>query len=82
MPAGILAGVFTGLQQRPRSTYYSYTPEGTPAFNTEQGMEYLKNVRGHEVMWRLFFDAEVMDGFTPAFESHDGIEHVRIWKVD
>ena len=73
---------FSGDRAMPRSTYYSYTPEGTPVFDTAEGMEYLNNVRGREMMWRLFFDAEQTDCFTPAFEWHDGLEHVRIWRVE
>lgn len=73
---------FTGSQKLPGATMYSYTPEGTPLFNTKDGQEYLNNVRGNELIWRLFFDAEQTPCFTPACESHDGIEHVRIWRVE
>ena len=73
---------FTGKQELPAITMYSYTPDGTPVFNTKEGQEYLNNVRGNEAMWRLFFDAEKTSCYTPAFEYHDGVEHVRIWRVE
>ena len=73
---------FTGKQELPSTTLYSYTPDGTPAFNTKEGQDYLKNVRGNEAMWRLFFNAEKTPCYTPAFEYHDGVEHVRIWRVE
>lgn len=73
---------FTGEQDRPSATLYSYTREGTPIFNTVKGQEYLDNVRGKETMWQLFFNAVSTPCFTPAFEWHDGLEHVRVWKVE
>ena len=73
---------FTGRQAKPSSTLYTYTPSGTPLFRSEEGQEYMESVRGKEMMWRLFFNAERTDCFTPAFEWHDGLEHVRIWKVE
>ncbi len=73
---------FTGTQSLPSSTLYSYTPEGTPLFNTEGGQAYLDSVRGKEAMWQLFFAAVNTPCFTPAYEWHDGLEHVRIWRVE
>jgi hypothetical protein len=73
---------FSGKQEVPNATLYSYTPEGTPIFNTEQGQAYLSGVRGKETMWELFFNAKTTPYFTPAFEWHDGTEHVRIWRVE
>ena len=73
---------FSGKQEVPNATLYSYTPEGTPIFNTEQGQAYLSGVRGKETMWELFFNAKTTSYFTPAFEWHDGTEHVRIWRVE
>ena len=73
---------FTGKQELPSATLYSYTPDGTPLFNTVEGLAYLDKTRGNEVMWRLFFNAEQTECFTPAFEWHDGLEHVRVWRVE
>ena len=73
---------FTGTQPLPSSTLYSYTPSGTPLFNTENGEAYLNGIRGQEMMWQLFFAAAQTPCFTPAFEWHDGLEHVRIWRVE
>ena len=73
---------FSGSQPVPNATLYSYTPEGTPLFNTEEGQEYLKGIRGKETMWELFFNAKKSPYFTPAFEWHDGTEHVRVWHVE
>ena len=73
---------FTGQQPLPSSTYYSYTPEGTPLFDTREGQAYLEGVRGQEALWELFFNAKRTPCFTPAFEWHDGLEHVRIWRVE
>ena len=73
---------FTGQQPLPSSTYYSYLPEGTPLFDTQEGQDYLKNVRGQEALWELFFNAKQTPCFTPAFEWHDGLEHVRVWRVE
>lgn len=73
---------FTGQQPLPSSTYYSYTPEGTPLFDTQEGQAYLEGVRGQEALWELFFNAKRTDCFTPAYEWHDGLEHVRIWRVE
>lgn len=72
---------FTGTQNLPEATWYSYTPDGTPVFLTEQGQDYLENKRSGETMWRLFFNAEENPYFMPAYEWHDGTEHVRIWRV-
>ncbi len=72
---------FTGTQKLPEATWYSYTPDGTPVFLTEQGQDYLENKRSGETMWRLFFNAEENPYFMPAYEWHDGTEHVRIWRV-
>ena len=73
---------FTGKQAMPAATLYSYTPEGTPLFNTDKGQTYLNSVRGKETMWQLFFAAARTDCFTPAYEWHDGLEHVRVWRVE
>ncbi len=73
---------FTGKQRKPDNTIYSYTPDGTPVFHSEEGQEFLSKVRDKEMIWRLFFNAEDSSYFTPAFEWHDGIEHVRLWKVE
>ena len=73
---------FSGSQPVPNATLYSYTPEGTPLFNTEAGQAYLAGVRGKETMWELFFNAKKTPYFQPAFEWHDGMEHVRIWRVE
>lgn len=73
---------FTGKQQKPVNTIYSYTPDGRPVFQSEEGQEYLSEVRDKEMLWRLFFNAEKSRYFTPAFEWHDGVEHVRLWKVE
>lgn len=73
---------FTGEQPLPAVTLYTYTPEGTPLFRSEEGQEFMENVRGKETIWRLFFNAESTSCFTPAFEWHDGMEHVRVWKVE
>ena len=73
---------FTGTQPTPGNTMYSYTPEGTPAFSTKSGQEYLDEVRENEMLWRLFFDAEHTSCFTPAYEFYDGMEHVRVWRVE
>ncbi len=72
---------FTGTQELPDATWYSYMPDGTPVFLTEKGQEYLEEKRADEIMWRLFFNAEENPYFIPAFEWHDGVEHVRIWRV-
>ncbi len=72
---------FTGSQPLPATSLFSYTPEGTPLFRTEEGQDYLEQVRGREAIWRLFFNGEKTPCFTPAFEWHDGLEHVRIWRV-
>ena len=73
---------FTGKQRAPASTWYSRTPDGTSVFDEGEGAEYLENVRSKEAMWRLFFNAETSIRFTPAYEWHDGQEHVRIWRVE
>ena len=73
---------FTGRQPLPSSTLYSYTPEGTPLFDTVDGQAYLESVRGQEALWELFFNAKQTPCFTPAFEWHDGLEHVRVWRVE
>lgn len=73
---------FTGQQRAPASTWYSRTPDGTSIFDEGAGQEYLENVRAKETIWRLFFDAETSARFTPAYEWHDGQEHVRIWRVE
>ncbi len=73
---------FTGKQWPPASTWYSRTPDGTSVFDEGEGAEYLANVRSKEAMWRLFFNAETSVRFTPAYEWHDGQEHVRIWRVE
>ena len=73
---------FTGEQPLPSATLYDYTPDGTPLFNTEAGQAYLSSIRGKETMWELFFNAKKTPCFTPAFEWHDGLEHVRVWKVE
>ena len=73
---------FTGKQQKPANTVYSYTPDGNPVFRSEKGQEYLSEVRDKEMLWRLFFNAEKSRYFTPAFEWHDRVEHVRLWKVE
>ncbi len=72
---------FTGTQELPDATWYSYMPDGTPVFLTEKGQEYLEEKRADEIMWRLFFNAEENPYFIPAFEWHDGVEHVRVWKI-
>ena len=73
---------FTGRQPLPSSTLYSYTPDGTPLFDTQDGQAYLEGVRGQEALWQLFFNASRTPCFTPAFEWHDGLEHVRVWRVE
>ena len=73
---------FTGTQTAPVSTWYSRMPDGTSLFDSDVGQEYLENVRSRETIWRLFFNAESSDCFTPAYEWHDGQEHVRIWRVE
>ena len=73
---------FTGNQPRPDITVYSYTPEGQPIFASETGQEYLDSVRGNETIWQLFFNARKTPCFTPEFEWHDGLEHVRVWLVE
>ena len=73
---------FSGQQPLPSSTLYSYTPEGTPLFDTQEGQTYLADVRGQGALWELFFNAKQTPCFTPAFEWHDGLEHVRIWRVE
>ncbi len=73
---------FTGTQTVPVSTWYSRMPDGTSLFDSDVGQEYLENVRSRETIWRLFFNAESSDCFTPAYEWHDGQEHVRIWRVE
>ncbi len=73
---------FTGRQRAPVSTWYSRTPDGTSVFDEGRGQEYLENVRAKETIWRLFFDAETSVRFTPAYEWHDGQEHVRVWRVE
>ena len=73
---------FTGDQALPAATLYSYTPQGTPLFNTVGGQDYLNSVRGKETMWQLFFAAVQTPCFTPAYEWHDGLEHVRVWRVE
>ena len=73
---------FTGKQRAPVSTWYSRTPDGTSIFDEGTGQEFLENVRAKETIWRLFFNAETSSRFTPAYEWHDGQEHVRIWRVE
>ncbi len=73
---------FTGRQWAPVSTWYSRTPDGTSIFDEGPGQEFLENVRAKETIWRLFFNAETSSRFTPAYEWHDGQEHVRIWRVE
>ena len=73
---------FTGTQALPAATLYSYTPSGTPLFNTESGEAYLDSIRGKETLWQLFFAAVQTPCFTPVYEWHDGLEHVRIWRVE
>ena len=73
---------FTGRQPLPSSTLYSYTPDGTPLFDTQDGQAYLSGVRGQEALWELFFNAKRTPCFTPAYEWHDGLEHIRIWRVE
>lgn len=73
---------FTGTQPPPNVTVYSYTPEGIPIFSTEAGQDYLDSVRGSELFWELFFNARKTSCFTPVFEYHDGLEHVRVWLVE
>ncbi|MCR5137313.1 MAG: hypothetical protein K6C12_09475 [Oscillospiraceae bacterium] len=73
---------FTGKQSLPSATLYTYTPDGTPIFDTEAGQQYLDQLRGRETMWRLFFNAERSSRFTPVYEAHDGLEHVRVWRVE
>lgn len=72
---------FTGTQEIPESTYYAYAPDGTPLSQTEEGKDYMESTRKNELLWRLFFDAKKTPSFEPVFEWHDGLEHVRIWKV-
>ena len=72
---------FTGTQPLPDATWFSYMPDGTPLFMTDEGQQYLEETRSGETMWRLFFNAEENPFFIPEYEWHDGVEHVRIWKV-
>ena len=72
---------FTGTQPLPDATWFSYMPDGTPLFMTDEGQQYLGETRSGETMWRLFFNAEENPCFIPEYEWHDGVEHVRIWKV-
>ncbi len=73
---------FTGKQSKPNATIYSYTPEGIPIFDTQAGQKYLDTTRGNGLFWQLFFNARSTSRFTPAFEWHDGLEHVRVWLVE
>ena len=73
---------FTGRQPLPAATTYAYTPFGTPLFVTDTGQGYLDSVRSKETIWRLFFNAESTSRFTPVFEWHDSLEHVRVWRVE
>ena len=73
---------FTGSQRPPDVTVYSYTPEGYPIFSSETGQDYLESVRGSELFWELFFNARKTSCFTPVYEWHDGLEHVRVWLVE
>ena len=73
---------FTGTKKLPAMTRYSYSPDGTPLFITDEGQGYLKDVREKETIWRLFFKAEETGAFTPVFEWYDGVEHIRVWKVE
>ena len=72
---------FTGTQEPPAVTRYNYTPDGTPLFTDREGETYKDTVRSKEMMWRLFFEAETTPCFRPVYEWHDGLEHVRVWKV-
>lgn len=73
---------FTGKQSKPNVTVYSYTPDGIPIFDTQAGQEYLDSARGNGLFWQLFFNARKTSRFTPVFEWHDGLEHVRVWLVE
>lgn len=73
---------FTGTQNVPASTWYSRMPDGTSVFEEGAGQDYLENVRSKETIWRLFFNAEKNECFTPMYEWHDGLEHVRVWRVE
>ena len=73
---------FTGTQKTPSATWYSRMPDGTSVFDSESGQGFLENVRSKETIWRLFFNAEQSDYFSPMVEWHDGLEHVRVWRVE
>ncbi len=69
---------FTGTQISPYSSEYS--EYDVPL--TEEEMYKLNTKRERCVMWRLFFDLEDNNYFTPGFECNDGIEAVKVWKIN
>ena len=56
--------------------------DGKLLFDTPEGRDYFENVRRKEVLWELFIDSVQTPCFTPAFECCDGVEYVRIWRVE
>ncbi len=69
---------FTGTQVSP----YSEEADDPQAELSETEKENLEKKRDGYMMWRLFFEVENNPYFDPVYEYSDGIEGVRVWRVN
>lgn len=72
---------FTGNTPEPLNTSYDFTPTGYHIERPE-ARKYMEETRTRETLWRIYLQAEENDRMTCVYRGDDGLEHVRIWRIE
>ena len=71
---------FRGNNPIPLATTLRYTPDGYP-IDSQEGQDYMDEIRARETLWRLYIEEEEADGFELVFNRRDDAEGMWMWRV-